>query len=137
MTAQSTQLVTEGAIPTQVTELQLNLLGGEEDKVDIHSTTSATISSIPLSESRALPLEDPPNLNPPDWPHLRGMPRYTPFEQNINRADRPLGKNGGELTFLILMLSGVQIVGTGNRIWRSTVGRVKDDVFQYKIGGHW
>ncbi|RSH79333.1 uncharacterized protein EHS24_001375 [Apiotrichum porosum] len=74
----------------------------------------ASIASVPLSESRGLPLHQNTNSNPPQWP-----------------------TNGGEATFLVFMFSGVYGIHLLNKAWRSTFGQVTDSVWKYKVGGHW
>ncbi|WWC64312.1 uncharacterized protein I303_106922 [Kwoniella dejecticola CBS 10117] len=137
MSQQSTQIVTEGAIPTAASDLRLNLVGGQADDRTTGTRRIGTISSVPLRESRGLPLSEPENHDPPHWPRMRGMPSYIPYEANIDFSERPLGKNNVEFGFVVFMLSGVLMVGTINGMWRNTLGRFKDDIFQYKIGGHW
>lgn len=81
-----------------------------------------TISSVPLSESRALPLHPPTGPNPEGWPTIRGTPHYVPYDENIDFAERPLGANRVEYTFLVFMLSGVLMTGVScsGAGWRLT-----------------
>lgn len=83
----------------------------------------AAIASVPLSESRGLPLHQNTNSNPPQWPTVRGTPRYAPRDNDYTFADRPLGQNGGEATFLVFMFSGVYGIHVSRAVCGKTRGR--------------
>jgi hypothetical protein len=115
MSRQQTLLtVSEGGIPAQV-ETILDLVGAA-DQTHNSTTTQrdARISSVPLSESLAIPLEDeiPRGETPADWPaDVRGMPAYRPVNRALDYSVRPMGANNIEWTFLQFMFTGVRVVG--------------------------
>lgn len=107
----------EGGIPTQATTA-LHVIGADEQAVPSdYASPDATISSIPLSESRAIVRNPPPIDDPEDWPReVRGMPHYRPLNRNLNFQERPMGQNGGEFTFLVFMVSGVSVVAVSDAL---------------------
>ena len=125
----------EGGIPPGV-QHALHLIGADEQAKSFHSVDrDATINSIPLEQSPALPL--PRNdVNPSWWPNLRrGMPNFRSVDRQIRAAERPLGQNTGEFIFLTFMLSGVGIVSVSFAIvevaiaayslWNAPINRPK------------
>jgi len=50
---------------------------------------------------------------------------------------RPWAGNAADTRFVIVMLSGVLVVGTLNRIWRTTFGRLYDGYWKYPVGGQY
>ena len=108
----------EGGIPPGV-QNALHLIGADEQSRPSNSVDrDATISSIPLEESPALPLPRD-EVNPSRWPNLRrGMPNFRAVNRRIRAAERPLGQNTGEFIFLTFMLSGVGIISVSLTIIR-------------------
>lgn len=119
MSQQTLLTVSEGGIPAQV-ETILDLVGAA-DQAHNSTTTQrdARISSVPISESLAIPLtSDIPTAEPPaDWPEdVRGMPAYRPVNRELDYSVRPMGANNIEWTFLQFMFSGVRVVGVSGRV---------------------
>lgn len=81
-----------------------------------HQDGEQTISSVPLSESRALPLDVNTAPNPEGWPTIRGTPRYNPYDTTLDFAERPFGRNGVEAGFVAVMLSGVLLTGVSRSV---------------------
>lgn len=97
-----------------------HLLGERPQRSD---AVEVTISSLPVTESRGLPLAPPSVPNPADWPvNVRGTPHYRPVNRRVRAVDAPLGQNGAEHTFLFFMLSGVQGISVSRRIRKRTRG---------------
>ncbi|GHJ83652.1 hypothetical protein NliqN6_0054 [Naganishia liquefaciens] len=130
--------VSEGGIPPPAEHI-LNLVGAADQAEPSTATArDARISSVPISESLAIPPARPSHIqNPEDWPDVRGVPEYRPVDRHLDYSIRPMGANNIEWTFLQFMFSGVRVVGLANRAWRNTVGKVTDEVFKYKVGGQW
>ncbi|WOO78224.1 uncharacterized protein LOC62_02G001775 [Vanrija pseudolonga] len=95
------------------------------------------IGTVPVEESDALP-ERPTSDNPrpPNWPQIRGSPDFVP-NSDVPLSELPLGDDNATSAFIFVMFTGIQVVGTSNWLWRSTFGRVTDEVFKFKVGGHW
>lgn len=105
--------VSEGGIPPPVDHV-LSLVGAADQSEP--STTvarDARISSVPITESLAIPPARPAHIqDPEDWPsEVRGVPEYRPVDRNLDYSIRPMGANGIEWTFLQFMFSGVRVVG--------------------------
>lgn len=114
MSQQTLLTVSEGGIPAQV-ETILDLVGAT-DQVHNSITTQrdARISTVPLSESLAIPLASdiPAGETPAEWPEdVRGMPAYRPVNRELDYSVRPMGANNIEWTFLQFMFTGVRVVG--------------------------
>jgi hypothetical protein len=109
----------EGGIPPGV-QHALHLVGADDQsKPSSNVDRDARISTVPISESPAVPLPVERSENPAWWPNLRrGMPDYREVERNGESTDRPLGKNTGEFVFLVFMLSGVGLVSVSRLIVR-------------------
>lgn len=110
--------VAEGGIPPAAQEV-LHLVGEQSASTTASTTTSrdARISSVPLSQSLGLPLEEPVINDPPEWPSdIRGMPHYRALDRNVDTSERPMGQNRIEGTFLFFMFNGVRIAGVSDGI---------------------
>lgn len=111
------------ASTTTETQARLSLRGGDADGSPGTATPNgpvATTTTVPLAESRALPLEPPTVADPQWWPQARGVPHYREFESGIDFADRPMGQNGVEHTFLFFMFGGVSLVGVSSAAFNTT-----------------
>jgi hypothetical protein len=123
--------VAEGGIPPAVPAI-LDLVGASEQS---HPSSSiardAKISTVPLSESPAVPLPLPPRMQAEieassrtlaDWPtQMRGVPAFRPLDREVDYADKPMGQNNIEFVFLTFMFTGVRITGvsTARRPFKS------------------
>lgn len=111
--------VSEGGIPPPAERI-LNLVGAaDQAHPSITTSRDARISSVPITESLAVPPARPAHIqNPEDWPALRGVPDYRPVDRNLDYSIRPMGANNIEWTFLQFMFSGVRIVGVRRAVNR-------------------
>ncbi|KAK3325682.1 hypothetical protein B0H66DRAFT_599832 [Apodospora peruviana] len=111
------------------------------DDYTIHLTGSSS-SSGPSTRQQQSPLlpgehqESPATANPGWWQtEYRQVPPYRPINMNLDRASRPWGSNRVESLFVFTMFQGVWLKSTIAWLWRKTVGRFNERVFESKIGG--
>lgn len=71
-----------------------------------------------------------------DWAkNYRRIPAYRSIDRTLNERpnERPAGGNAIEGLFVFTMLSGCRINVNMARFWRSTGGRINDQIFRYDI----
>lgn len=66
------------------------------------------------------------------------MPAYRPVNPSlIESGGRNEFNNAIERNFIRVMFGGVWMQATASSVWRSTAGKLNDDLFKAKIGGEW
>ncbi|GIZ38258.1 hypothetical protein CKM354_000167900 [Cercospora kikuchii] len=77
--------------------------------------------------------------NPAGWEdRWRRVPAYQPVNPElIHGGGRNQVQNEIERNFIRVMFSGVWLQSAGSHLWRSTCGKLRDDIFRVKVGGEW
>ncbi|KAJ3524039.1 hypothetical protein NM208_g12209 [Fusarium decemcellulare] len=74
--------------------------------------------------------------NPPGWPtDHRRVPPHRPVNYGLDPLERMVYNNRFEQGFINTMFFGLRIITVAHRTWKHTVGRWRDDVFRYELGG--
>ncbi|EMF09109.1 uncharacterized protein SEPMUDRAFT_52987 [Sphaerulina musiva SO2202] len=77
--------------------------------------------------------------SPAEWEtQWRRVPAYRPVNPSlIESGGRNEFNNAIERNFIRVMFGGVWMQATASSVWRSTAGKLNDDLFKAKIGGEW
>ncbi|KAH6692566.1 hypothetical protein F5X68DRAFT_228929 [Plectosphaerella plurivora] len=67
-------------------------------------------------------------------PHRR-VPAYRPVDTNRDQSQIRVYNNPIERMFIFTMFTGVFINATAAKIWRSSFGRLNENLVRYKVGG--
>ncbi|CAK4034595.1 Hypothetical predicted protein [Lecanosticta acicola] len=76
--------------------------------------------------------------NPEGWEtQWRRVPAYRPARPENLLGDRNTFNNEIERNFIRVMFGGVTLQARASWLWRSTGGRLNDQIFRVRIGGEW
>ncbi|CAK7219724.1 hypothetical protein SBRCBS47491_003946 [Sporothrix bragantina] len=100
--------------------------GNETDASATASTASSSSTPTALHHD-----------TPADWDNTahRRVPAYRPVNRERDQGEVRVYLNRIEQVFIGTMFTGVFLNATAARVWRATGGRVKDDIFRYRVGG--
>ncbi|KAL9528222.1 hypothetical protein SMMN14_08409 [Sphaerulina musiva] len=96
-------------------------------------------SEAPSPNTRPAGDSSSENSSPAEWEtQWRRVPAYRPVNPSlIESGGRNEFNNAIERNFIRVMFGGVWMQATASSVWRSTAGKLNDDLFKAKIGGEW